>query len=960
MINMEDICLDEYTSEDMEKFISHAKDVLVLFIYNKNRLYNGCRCQIDEGNSKVRTELRSGISFAPVSVLSAMDGCTAEGCSVTYGANTLVFAAGNTEYTLNGDVHSFTAAPFEMYGHTYIPVKEAAEALGLTGYVYYDSRLTVIGPKNAADAFNAAVADNPALVYAGADAVIGEYDAYKFTHEDYMAAKDKWRKYLVGTPDTIDTNDPIMMDKVNSAANHARNVMKSMNRGEDAVILWGNQPPSISDDLMNQYANIRALAVAWGTYGSDLYHSKELADDILYAFKWMYENMYGEAEIEERGWRSMTAFNWWHWYVGGPESMMDAMLITEELFTDEQKRTYLKAFKHLLDTTRQLNTQDQCSGRMSVGTKCALLLEDPRRLTISANDYHIMLEVKLAGPGTHTDYCNYQHGMPYNMVYGKSNLHRVLKVGAILAGTPLEFSSRRYYNQYKLFRYMFEACMFRGRGFSAFLGRSTQDTVGVETGVDVVRHIFPMIGNYGAEEDFAIKHFIKYSLTSANYIDSMKHSCLLSDYSTLLDILNDDSIPDETSQDHAYAWFSADRAVRQTNDYAITVAMPSYRHPSYECINRNNPTGWYTGDGALLLHTKNDPTEFDPSNYILNTRLAHRIPGTTIDSRERQPVSISEGWIPDNDIVGCMDFGGRYITAGMDYTSYNMAEAEDKIDTGYGGGNPKFPNDLKAKKAYFMFDDECVCLGAGITSTIGTDINTIVEHRRLLGSESVSGMETAVTVNGIGLPKGEFETVIENPSYMMVDGYAGFVFADSMKVSASRYSAAVDKDYFDGFEVWFNNDSFVSKPFVEIMINHGKNPSGDTYAYALLPGADDAKLAKYAADPDFEIISNTVSCQAVREKTLGVTGIIFYEAGECAGIRADRPCIVTFSDVGGEYRIKVCEPTNKSDEVNLEIMKPLTHVSSDSRFKIECGETVKLTLDASLTAGEGFEAVFHC
>ena len=38
---------------------------------------------------------------------------------------------------------------------------------------------------------------------------------------------------------------------------------------------------------------------------------------------------------------------------------------------------------------------------------------------------------------------------------------------------------------------------------------------------------------------------------------------------------------------------------------------------------------------------------------------------------------------------------------------------------------------LTGKKSWFMFDDEIVCLGAGITSTDSRAIETTVENRKI-------------------------------------------------------------------------------------------------------------------------------------------------------------------------------------------------------------------------------------
>lgn len=960
MVNMEELKLDSFSSEDLAEYkVLMEKGILGLFIYNKNFYFKGERQQIDTDNYKVRTELRSNKVVAPLSVFKVFNGCNYGKDYISVGELCVKFNVGDSKFAVNGIEKEFEISPFEYLDTIYVSVTEISEALGLAYYSCYKDRLLFIGEKESILNIQEAIKLNSKLEEVGVREVVGYYVAYKFTHEDFVLAKNNWRRFLCATPDTIDTNDEILMNRIKVSADNARRLVGEMNRGDDIVILWGQNPPSVTDDIMNQYANIRTLALAWGTFGSDLYHNDALKADILFGLKWMNEHMYGDAEIEGRGWRDINAFNWWHWYVGGPDMMTDAILIMENELTWEEVCKYMRPFKWLLDNWRLKYCQDQCSGRMAVGTKCALILEDPERLTISSNDYHIMLDIVLEGPGTHTDYCNYQHNLPYNIVYGQSNLHRVLKVGSILAGTPLEFVSYRTYNQYIQFKYMFEAAMYKGRGFVCFAGRGAGGSESNE-GFGVLTHIPLMLGNYGPEEDAEIKKFIKYSSATPEQINRLKAGCFISNYSEISEIFNDDNISAENDYECAHAWFTADRATQHKDDYAFVVSMPSYRHVTYESINHQNQTGWYMNDGTLYLYTNNDDNAFDGVNFVLNKRLAAKMPGTTVDVRPRPEVSISEGAFSTRSKVGCMDFDKKYIVAGMDYESYNREIGEDDyVDTGYGGGNPRFLNDLVARKSYFIFDDECVCLGAGINSTMNSDVITTVEHRRLVKTNNDPLGEDVITVNGTEMPKEIFEKTYESPEFARVEGFAGFVFADAENLSVSKYMYAIDpKEIKDNYYSSIPEFAQKERPFVEMVINHGKNPKNKAYAYAVLPYADEEKLAKYAENPDFEVISNTKDCQAVREKTLGVTGIVFYEAGECAGIKVDKACIVTFSENNDKLKIKVCEPTNKEETVTVEINRELKLISADKRYTVENSKTTKLVLNVKDSVGEGYNAIF--
>jgi hypothetical protein len=454
---LDEICLDAYTSEDIGAFKGvFDEKTAAIFVYNKNVFYQNKTEQIDPDNYKVKPEYRHGAVYAPLSVFERV-GVSIDKDVISLGDKTVKLAEIST---------------FEKYGLIFVPVVETSRELGLSTISLYENRLVVFGTEAVTDALAAAIKENPAIEFAGGGAVIGEYDATKFTAQDFKMAKDKWRASIVATPETIDTTDEVLLEKIRNINISSRKLWETMNKNPDRFILWGDTPPVESCDLRYQYDKLFSLTLGYAVYGGELYHNEELKNDILDALRWMYENMYGEAELEDRGWRSIKLFNWWDWYVGAIEPLTDTMLIMEEYLTMEQKKKYLKVLEFVLDNWRLGNSQPCCSGRMSVGTKCALLLEDPLRLATSANDYHVMLEVKAWGDGTLTDYVNYQHGFPYNMMYGMSNLNRVLKVGANLAGTPLEFSSPRYYNQFNLFKYMYEAAMYRGRGFMPFYGRA--------------------------------------------------------------------------------------------------------------------------------------------------------------------------------------------------------------------------------------------------------------------------------------------------------------------------------------------------------------------------------------------------------------------------------------------------------------------------------------------------------
>ena len=193
-----------------------------------------------------------------------------------------------------------------------------------------------------------------------------------------------------------------------------------------------------------------------------------------------------------------------------------------------------------------------------------------------------------------------------------------------------------------------------------------------------------------------------------------------------------------------------------------------------------------------------------------------------------------------------------------------------------------------------------------------------------------------------------------------MEDLAGYVFFDAENISVSKYTFAYDKEIAAEYnkEAYVPNLTKEDRPFMEIAINHGKNPVNASYAYVVLPYATDSELKAYYENPEIEIISNTNSCQAVKKPSLNITSIFFYEKGECAGIKVNKPCLVTFKEENGEFKIKIAEPTNKVDTLEIEIDKKLSLIKADGRFETECGDICKLTLNTSLSQGEGYEALF--
>ncbi|MBR2467226.1 MAG: hypothetical protein IKB38_09915 [Clostridia bacterium] len=935
---------------------------IAIFLYSRN-VYKECKIHLyDDSNRAVRAIAKAGVTYVPASFfakfLGAKESKRCGKVTLTLGERTVTFSEGSVAYKSNAEAGEFDFPVEKKDGHLYLPAVKTAAMLGIPAKSYNEDLLTVFG-EEAVSTLDA----NPGAVYAGGYLVLGDYDRTALTPENMKIVKDKWRSVLVGDEKINDLSDPVVLEKIEAKSRSCEEKWKSLNRGEDRYVLFGDKHPTDSVDLLTQYSGLAQMAHGFATYGSRYYRNEELKNDILDCIQWMYENMYGEAEINERGWRSPRAYDWWHWYVGGVEPLLDCLLLMEEFIPMEKMEKYLRCFKYVLTIHRVGYLRPFAMSRIKVCTRAGLLLEDADMIYEEFRDYDLLLTITKDEEGAHTDYVEWTHGYPYNMMYGLNNLVRVTYMGAMLGGTPLEFTSPRQYRLFNMAKYMFEASCYQGRGFMGFNGRGISGSE-MNSGVSIANGLLPMIGLFGDDEDNYIKKTIKRYCANPKFKAALKAACSLYYLAKLMEILNDDSISEENDFELTHAWYTGDRVAQHRNNYAFMLCMPSCRHPSYESIDEANRRGWYTCDGALYLYTDADYNSFDGVHFIANERIAYRIPGTTVDEQTRKPWAYRSGWRPSRSFSGCMQVDRKYAVGSFDYESYHYEghENDDKTDGGYGGGFVFHENDLVAKKSYFFFDKECVCLGAGINSTMNSPVNTTVEHRRLVKDADGSfGLEDIV-LDGALLEKGEYSEKKSGAKWASLEGVGSYVFLEDSEVYLNKYSVKgemkVEDMYFrpDPDDVKYKD---AGKPFFELGIAHGKNPTDADYAYAILPYATPDAAKAYSDTPEVEVIANTKALQAVRKPLLGLSFYVFHEAGECDGITVSEPCIVALKAKDGECSVSVCDPTHKLESATVKIDRALSLVSKARQLAVECEAQTQITVDFVNSAGENFVAEFE-
>jgi chondroitin AC lyase len=220
------------------------------------------------------------------------------------------------------------------------------------------------------------------------------------------------------------------------------------------------------------------------------------------------------------------------------------------------------------------------------------------------------------------------------------------------------------------------------------------------------------------------------------------------------------------------------------------------------------------------------------------------------------------------------------------------------------------PHDMtEARKGWFFFENQYVCLGAGIKASADYPVITTV-NQCLLNGEIIAKAGNKRVSMSVG------SNVLPNTSWVLHDNVA-YIFPTPVTAHIDD-SAATGNWRQITHQSWATEDP-VEKNMFALWLDHGKKPTNGQYAYIVVPNAGDL-ADKYLKKPPVSILSNTPALQAVRQNEMNYIQAAFYEAGELKlnknlKLSADRPCLV-MAHVDGSKKIDqlvVSDPTQRQN-----------------------------------------------
>lgn len=757
--------------------------------------------------------------------------------------------------------------------------------------------------------------------------------------QDFDDLRDRYVVSLTGGTgyDLNDENIQRNIADIDAAANEN---WSTMNKGDDITTLWSDI--DYSDDVRANdgvigasYGRLQSMALAYRTYGSSLEGNQDLLNDIIYGLEWLYTNKYNEnsPSFNQEGGHG------WYKVIGTPFALLRTTALIYDDLSEDQIDKYLKTVDHfcpdptfwIWDKSTGGNRSNQCHIVILRG----ILGYDKSKIIQGADALLDTYKYVETGDGFYEDGSFIQHkALVANGSYGVELLRDTVFLTYLLSDSPFAITDPISDHVYDWVFNGFEPIIYRGYTFDDSRGRGvatpSKNSGGLSSEIGSILLLSQVNGEYQDRLQSLAKYYLMYTPDFFDY-----QSIWAINMGQKL--LEDESVTPRGDITLYKQYPSMDFIAYQQPNYGVGISMYSTRTFNYETVNDMNLRGWHQGDGWMQI-LDNDYYSYN-DNYW-NTIDSYRIPGTTeVKESTIEPVTNNGSpW------VGGTDMDSIYGVTGMEFIPEGV--------------------DISARKSWFIFDDEIVCLGSDINSGSG-EVETIVENKAI----NENG-DNPLLINGELMPNniGWSQTVngIVDNAYIQSNTDenlgTGYYFPEPQNITALRETRS---GAWDDISIPTDYETaapeIYSRNYLSLAIEHGENPTGADYEYTVLPSTTSDRVEEYSANPDTTVIVNSPEVQAVKENNLNIIGANFWTDSEATAdiITSQNKASVMVKDNDDEIEISVSDPTQLGDKIELEINSSASEViSCDDEIKVtQTSPTIKLEVDTKDSMGQSFKVV---
>lgn len=769
------------------------------------------------------------------------------------------------------------------------------------------------------------------------------------TAEDYGKIRQAWKESLIGKDLVSEEDGAEVLEEINQEAEALWNAYVYKGQEECGGIPWaedegakGNKNIPYEDDAVEfrvSFKKVLSMCKAYAAEGGALYQNQDMLKDITNILDFLCGSCYTA--------KSQTD-NWWTWEIGIPKDLIPALILIYDGLTEEQVMAYTETLYffqpdpfhegviNTASTHGQGYREAQGANIIDCSTTAVGLgaLREDNELVylgmLASSQTFVIQNVEdsaqIAANGYNSGF--YPDGsyldhikVPYLGAYGIEFMKGGAKIPSLLAGTPWKYPEQVQDNLESYIVEGFGNGMYQGMMLDCLKGRSVSRPASSNqaAGREAMMIILQIVDSFSQEAKETTLSALKAWLEEdEGFIDSLVGAENMAIKKKAKEILEDTSIQSNIAPVHK-SYPLMDRVVHRTEDYLFALSMYSERIQNTEIMNDENRFGWHQNNGMTYIY---DEDKQYTENYW-NTVNPLRLPGTTV-----VPVNIGTGKPDGSGFAQGGDFCSKESwVGGTSIGNYGVSGMSFSGETqGIAGDAPvSYAPDLKGKKSWFMFDDEMVCLGAGITNkNMELPVETTIENKKLRKDGSnqllVNGEKTEIPVKEANVKELVERTAdvsgtsFEQVNWAHLEGNqsvgTGYYFPEENTEIQVRRGQTTGS--------WKDVGTFEGEStenYLEMWVDHGQNPENASYSYVLLPETSAEETENYAQAPKVTILENSSEVQAVRHETLKITGINFWQeqGGSVDGITSDKAASVMLQETEqGTVKISVSDPTMKN------------------------------------------------
>ncbi|WP_343563354.1 polysaccharide lyase 8 family protein [Sphingobacterium sp.] len=512
----------------------------------------------------------------------------------------------------------------------------------------------------------------------------------------------------------------------------------------------------------------------------------------------------------------------------------------------------------------------------------ALILEDPLLLASAMEQLLFPIQLVDGKEGLQYDFSYLQHGPQlYIAGYGEEFLKGISKVMAYVRETPYAVTKEKL------------------DLFEKFL---------LETYLPIIRSRYIDFNVHGrgvSRPNILRKDQEVGILQQMQLIDPAKNEVWKKGLAKLDSIQAFDA---EEQSRHRHYW-KGDYTTHLSKHYHFNVRLASKRTNKSESGNGENMLGKNMSDGVTNIQV------FGPEYYnIMPVWEWDKIPGTTTrDYQADQELKEQWGVLAANSFSGGASNGKTGVSA--------MSVQYDSV---------------AAKKAWFFFDKEIVCLGNGINSSAAEPVVTTLNQTWLKSPIVWNGNENMLMDSAVrNVKQGEY--VLHNQ--------VGYYFPEKTKIILTAKEQTGS---------WYRINRSRSKDLVhgkvfKLWIEHASRPVNGTYAYIVVPSVTtiDKKVMQ-----QLKIWHNTPALQAVEHQGLATMQAVFHQAGTYQigawSIQVDKPVILQITKGDRAFKLDVADPMQQEKAVRIHLINQSAKLNQTLELALPQAEYAGSTLSATI------------